>query len=147
MNLLMYIMKSALMWQCMFVQFCRGVNMHSLCAQPCDSMMHCVHVLIYAFIFIPHACVCVHVGGGGKDPGSTVSQAGSRQAGLSHCPPGESCLLWARAVMIVPAGGIAHAHLHTDPHSQAHMQIYIYACMHMRARRYVPNKQYTVTLK
>lgn len=65
-------------------------------------------LLINAFIFIPHACVCV--GGGGKDPGSTVSQAASRQAGLSHGPPGESCLLWARAVMIVPAGGIAHAH-------------------------------------
>lgn len=47
--------------------------------------------------------------GGGKDPGSTVSQAASRQAGLSHSPPGESSLLCAQAVMIVPARGIAHA--------------------------------------
>lgn len=77
--------------------------------------------------------VCVK--GGGKDPGSTVSQAASRQAGLSHGPPGENCLLWARAVMVVPAGGIAHAHWHTSmrTHTQTHThkqtKIYICTCM------------------
>lgn len=77
------------------------------------------------------------VGGGSADPGSTVSQAASRQAGLSHSPPGESCLLCARAVMIVPAGGIAHAHNpsapHTEPRSLAYPRV-VRAHMHVRER-------------
>lgn len=78
-----------------------------------------MNLCVYAFMFISRVCVCV--GGGGKHPGSTVSQAASCQAGLSHGPPGEGCLLWARAVMIVPAGGIAHAHFNT--HRPAHMAL------------------------
>lgn len=74
------------------------------CVQPCDSTTHHARTP-YLHVHIYSTCVCVRCGGGGKDPGSTVSQAASRQAGLSHGPPGESCLLWARAVMIVPAGG------------------------------------------
>lgn len=83
------------------------------------------------------ARVCMCVGGGSADPGSTVSQAASRQAGLSHSPPGESCLLCARAVMIVPAGGIAHAHSpsapHTEPRSFAYTRV-VRAHMHVRER-------------
>lgn len=88
--------------------------------------------------------VCVRVGGSSADPGSTVSQAASRQAGLSHGPPGESCLLCARAVMIVPAGGNAHAHSqsapHTEPHSfaytravRAHMHVHESTTLHTAA--------------
>lgn len=75
--------------------------------------------------------MCVR--GGSADPGSTVSQAASRQAGLSHSPPGESCLLCARAVMIVPAGGIAHAHSPSAPHTEPHS----FAYTHMRTCMYV----------
>lgn len=105
---------------CTYIRGCSSVCFCSFfCMQTCMLLLlytatvfilHCVrmHLCIYAFMFIPHVWVCV--GGGGKHPGSTLSQAASRQAGLSHGPPGEGCLLWARAVMIVPAGGIAHAH-------------------------------------
>lgn len=97
-----------------------------------------MHLCIHAFMFMPH--VCVHVGGGGRHPGSTLSQAASRQAGLSHGPPGEGCLLWARAVMIVPAGGIAHAHslthmrTHTHTNTHRHTQICICPCMKKNMR-------------
>lgn len=79
-----------------------------------------------------HECVR---GRGSADPGSTVSQAASRQAGLSHGPPGESCLLCARAVMIVPAGvgGLhmrSHIHPHIPHHTVLHIFMYIHVCAH-----------------
>lgn len=74
-------------------------------------------------------------GRGSADPGSTVSQAASRQAGLRHGPPGESCLLCARAVMIVPAGvGGLHMRSHIPPHihhrTVLHILMHTHVCAH-----------------
>lgn len=82
------------------------------------DVMCCAHT-IYCCTFV---WVCE--GGGSADPGSTVSQAASHQAGLSHGPPGESCLLCARAVMIVPAGGDCTCALIVSPtYRTAHFYI------------------------
>lgn len=140
MNLIMYIMKSAFIWQCMFVQLCRCVSMHSLCAQPCDSMMHCVRAP-YLCIHIYSTCMCVCARWGRRQGSRFHSQSGSISSGRpqSWPPRGklptvgtsrDDCPCW---------GDCTCALAHRPTLTSAHASTYKHVCTCVLADTYLIN--------
>lgn len=134
---LMYIMKSAFMWQCMFVQVCRCVSTHPLCAQPCDSMMHCEHAP-YLCIHIYSTCMCVCACWGRRQGSRFHSQSGSISSGRpqSWPPRGklptvgtsrDDCPCWGDCTC-----ALAHRPTLTSTHADLHIRMYAHARLQIR---------------